>query len=231
MAFPQSGDVTVNFTIVSTVEGQAVEGVHYNVLTPNSITIPAGETTGYIKIEVIDNTILDDSKRLTVTLTGTSDAKTVVGLADPASKAKNFLIVNNDCTTTAFNWYGNLDFENNYGGDTTTGTAFANVTDEGTCNVLLIKGDYAVLGIEQEAPIRYVFTPGSSAIPSLSGTVKADEQLWCSECVTVSGIARTALYSATGQYLANGSLIISSSTKLDGTDAVISETTIFTVAQ
>jgi hypothetical protein len=226
MAFPQSGDLTVSFTVESDV---AVAGVHYNVLTPNNITIPAGETTGFIRIEVLDNTILDDSKILKITLTGTSDANTVVGLADPASKAKNFLIVNNDCTTTAFNWFGNLDFETDYNGDVTEGTAVGNVTDEGTCNVLLIKGDFAGLGREQAAPIRFTFTPDSNQVPDTSGAVKADEQLWCEQCLTSDGITYNLLYSATGVYQASGKIIVTGSTKIDGLTTV-TETTVFTNA-
>lgn len=226
MAFPQSVDVTVNFTVDSDV---AVEGVDYTLITPNVITIPAGETTASIKINVIDNDILDDSKSLKVTLTTTSDANTTVGLADAASKSKNFLIVNNDCTTTAFSFLGTLNYETS-GAFPYSGVAEANVTDAGDCNVLMISGDFSGINRSQAAPIKFTFETNSSEIPDPTGTLKADQQLWCEECYNPDGTAYNIFFSATGTYTTTGStkrMIVTGTTNIDGFTTV-TETTVFT---
>jgi hypothetical protein len=230
MAFPQSVDVTVNFTAVSE-DGAAVEGVHYNLLTPNVITIPAGETTGYIKIDVIDNDILDDSKSLKITLTAASDANTTVGLADAGSKTKNFLIVNNDCTTTAFSFLGTLDYETSGAFDEPyTGTAVASVTDAGDCNVLLISGDFSGINRSQAAPIKFTFQTNSAEVPDPTGTLKADQQLWCEACYQPADINYNIFFSAVGTYTTSGSvkrMIVTGTTNIDGLTTV-TETTVFT---
>ncbi len=135
LAFPKSNDVVVNFDITNS---QGTEGVDYIVLTPESVTIPAGETTGYIKIQIINNEILNDSKSLEITLTGLNDSKVALGLVDQGSKFKRFLIVNDDCTTNFLPFvaqYNVLDSDN-----VVIGTAEADVNDNGDCNILRLTG-------------------------------------------------------------------------------------------
>lgn len=56
MGRPRSTDTNVTFTIEGT--GTAVEGVHYNKLTPgNTITIPAGSNSANISFEVLADNI------------------------------------------------------------------------------------------------------------------------------------------------------------------------------
>lgn len=227
LAFPKSNDVTINFTVASDV---AVAGVDYNVLTPGSVTIPAGQTSANIRIEVLDNTVLNDSKPLEITLVSSTDTSVAVGLTDEGSTYKRFLIVNNDCTTTSFDWYGTLNF--NTGGSTGfNGTAEADVNDTGDCNLLVITGDYAAGG-RVGLPINFVFIPNSTA-PDASGTVTVDEQLYCEACYTEDEKDYNILISGTGTYnstvATNKTIIVSITATVDGLGSFSPTTTVFTV--
>jgi hypothetical protein len=227
LAFPKSNDVTINFTVASDV---AVAGVDYNVLTPGSVTIPAGQTSANIRIEVLDNTVLNDSKPLEITLVSSTDTSVAVGLTDEGSTYKRFLIVNNDCTTTSFDWYGTLNF--NTGGSTGfNGTAEADVNDTGDCNLLVITGDYAAGG-RTGLPVNFVFIPNSAA-PDASGTVTVDEQLYCEACYTEDEKDYNILISGTGTYnstnATNKTIIVSITATVDGLGSFSPSTTVFTV--
>jgi TolB-like protein len=57
-------DVTVPFTL----SGTAVAGKNYWVMTPNPLTIRAGETTGVITVALMDDKQYEDTKTIVVTL-------------------------------------------------------------------------------------------------------------------------------------------------------------------
>ncbi|MCO6148317.1 Calx-beta domain-containing protein [Flavobacterium sp. NRK1] len=201
LAFPKSSDVTVTFTITSDV---AVEGVDYNVLTPGSFTIPAGETTGYIKIDVVDNDVMDDSKILNITLTGTSDSSVSLGLADEGSKYKNFLIVNDDCTTNFLEFVGKYSVVN--GDNDVIGTAEATVNETGECNILWISGVIEdVLENPTDTYIQFTLVPGANPATSENvGTLSAYQQLYCEKCYTdENSTQQNILFTGGGQYNLN----------------------------
>lgn len=200
LAFPKTTDITVTFTVTSTV---AVEGVDYTVLTPGSITIPAGATSASIKIQVIDNDILDDSKSLDVTLTGVSAGDVTLGLADLGSDYKRFLIVNDDCTTDFLEFFGKFDVRNDEGD--LIGTANADVNENGDCNILMIGGLLdSILQNETDKPLQFNFVPGAGANGSKRGTLTAFEQEYCSACYTTAGNSHTVLFKGGGKFNALG---------------------------
>lgn len=203
MAFPVSNDVTVSFTLTSPV---AIEGVHYIVLTPGSITIKAGETSANIRIQVIDNDIMDDSKALDLTLTGVSGGDITLGLADQGSDYKRFLIVNDDCTTDFLEFFGKFDVTNDEGD--VIGTATADVNENGDCNILLIKGVLEdQLENETDKPILFEFVPGAGG-NARRGTLKAYQQLYCEECYTdPNGNKQTFLFEGGGRFNADTSTL------------------------
>lgn len=198
LAFPKSTDVTVNFTVTSDL---AIEGTDYVVLTPGSITIPAGSTSAPIRIQIIDNDVMDDSKPLSIALTGTNDGTVTVGLTDAGSKNKRLLIVNNDCTTNFQEFFGTLNAAAN---GNNVGSAVAIANENGDCNVLLIKGQIAYNGnvtMPSADYITFEFTPGANKD---RGTINAFEQAYCLDCINAGGDPQNILFSATGTYTIQG---------------------------
>ena len=57
----------INIDVNYSVSGTATEGTDYESL-PGSITIPAGETTAYLDVDVMDDAIYDPNETLTVSL-------------------------------------------------------------------------------------------------------------------------------------------------------------------
>jgi len=179
MAFPKSNDVVVNFKIENST---AVEGVDYTVLTPGSITIPAGATTGYIKIQIVNNEVLNDSKSLEITLTGISDSNVALGIADTASVFKRFLIVNDDCTTNFLAFITKYNVINDK--DVVVGTASADVNDSGDCNVLRLTGVLEDVNNNGTADGSYVdITLAPAAGDKDRGTITSDLQFYCEKCL------------------------------------------------
>lgn len=201
LAFPVSSDINVTFTVQSDV---AVVGEHYNVLTPGSFTIPAGETTGYIKIEVLDNDIMNDSKSINVTLTGISDSNVTLGLEDEASKYKRFLIVNDDCTTNFLEFVGVYNVQDT-GTGAVIGTAEVDVNEDADCNVLRISGILDnVYDSTIDTFINFELRPGNNPTTGENvGTLSAYQQLYCAECFSYEGAQQNILYTGTGNFNLN----------------------------
>lgn len=198
LAFPKSTDVIVNFTVTSDV---AVEGTDYVVLTPGSVTIPAGSTSAPIKIQVMDNDVMDDSKPLSIAITGTNDGTVVIGLTDEGSKNKRLLIVNDDCTTSFQEFFGNLNAASS---GSNVGTAVAKANENGDCNVLLVKGQIAYnnnITMPSADYITFRFTPGANKD---RGTIDAYQQIYCIDCINAGGAPQNVLFSATGNYTTVG---------------------------
>lgn len=197
MAFPKSNDVTVKFTITNSV---AVEGVDYIVLTPNSVTIPAGETSASIKIQITNNDVLNDSKSLEITLTEVDDSSITLGLDDKGSDFKRFLIVNDDCTTNFIPFvreYNVLD-EN----DVVIGTAAADVDENGTCNVLRLTGVLENIFANGTDPGNFVdITLAPAGTNKNSGTFTGVQQLYCTECYNDGETNHTILLALSGNFV------------------------------
>ncbi len=198
MAFPKSNDVVVNFEIT---DSQAVEGVDYVVLTPGSVTIPAGQTTGYIKIQITNNDVLNDSKSLNIRLTGLNDADVALGLLDEGSKFKRFLIVNDDCTTNFLAFVAQYNVLDSDG--IVIGTAEADVNDSGDCNILRLTGTLEDLatGTDPDVYIDVTLVPAGSN--KNAGNITSVQQLYCTECFTYEEVSQTVSLQISGQFSNN----------------------------
>lgn len=197
LAFPKSNDVIVNFDIT---DSQGVEGVDYVVLTPGSVTIPAGQTTAYIRIQITNNDILNDSKALNITLTGLNDSDVALGLLDTGSKMKRFLIVNDDCTTNFLEFVRQYNVEN---GGIVIGTAVADVNDNGDCNILRLSGtlDTYTGGTDPGVYIDVTLAPagGNKNV----GTISSFPQTACAKCFGANGISNDASLQISGSFSNN----------------------------
>lgn len=197
MAFPQSNDVVVTFEVTNST---AVEGTDYVLLTPNSVTIPAGETSANIRIQITNNEILDDSKSLEITLTGVNDGNVNLGLVDDGSKFKRFLIVNDDCTTNFLPFvrtYNVYDDENLF-----VGTAEADVNDNGDCNVLRLTGFLLDITGTPTDPGNFIdVTLAPLGSNKNAGTISGVQQLYCTECYDDGQAEQTVLIAITGQFI------------------------------
>jgi hypothetical protein len=198
IAFPKSNDVVVSYSIT---ESQAQDGVDYVNLTPNSVTIPAGETSASIKLQITNNDVLNDSKSLVITLTDVNDDSVALGIKDANSKLKNFLIVNDDCTTNF------LPFVREYkvldGDGIQIGSAQADVNDNGECNILRLTGlleDITGAGTDPGNYIEIKLTPAGTN--KNSGSFTGVQQLYCSECFEYpTGTNNTVLLSVSGNFI------------------------------
>jgi len=190
IAFPVDHDVTVGFTFTSNT---AVAGVDYT-LPGNTVVIPAGKVTADIVIGVIDNEILDDSKVFQFNLTSISDSGIALGIANPGSKTKRALLVNNDCTTEFAIWFGDLDPVVN---GASIGDATGDVNENGDCNLLLVTGDIYP-NRTSTSPIVFEFRPNSPG--ATSGTIRIQKQLYEAGGYDDDGTALDVFYEGSGTY-------------------------------
>lgn len=58
----QAEPITVNYEIDNTTT--AVEGVHYNLISPNPVAIPAGSSFAFIEFEILDENVLPGERWL-----------------------------------------------------------------------------------------------------------------------------------------------------------------------
>ncbi|PZR18199.1 MAG: hypothetical protein DI539_16775 [Flavobacterium psychrophilum] len=203
LAFPKSEDVIISFDVTSEV---AVEGDDFVVVNPNKqVVIPAGELSGTISVNIIDNDVLDDSKKLQITLLDVVQGSSVnLGLADEGSYDKTLLVVNDDCTTNYFTWVGDLKYTSVGGTAPETGLVVGNTNANGDCNTLRVEGDFAY-GPAQQYPTEFKFTPGANAS---QGTVTAVEQIWCQQCYTDDDKTYDVLFTGSGTYNSNTKKLI-----------------------
>ena len=84
--------VTVNFTVTSS------DPSRFNV-TPStgSLTIPAGEFSGNIELEVVDNLLVDGDAEVVIELTSGSSVPIGVGGEGNFATSRTITIVDNDC--------------------------------------------------------------------------------------------------------------------------------------
>jgi hypothetical protein len=206
ITMPQANDVVVNFTVTS---DNSVAGTDYNLITPGSVTIPAGQTTANIQIGAIDNDIFNESSILNVTLTSVSVPGIAVGITDEGSYYKKVVITNDDCPTQFMNWFGSLSLYD-VGYDTYAGTGSANET--GDCDVLVVTGDVAGGGIATGS-FDFFFVPDSEG--ATSGTINVPSQLYCTACsggLDVNYVATGTYDETTNTILVNYTLVRSNGT-------------------
>jgi len=200
LAFPVNHDVIVNFSVAPGDSGTAIEGVDYTVES-KEIVIPAGATSGVIKINVIDNDMMNDSKAFELRLTETSDSNITLGLEDEGSKFKRFLIVNDDCTTNFFDYVG--QFYVTASGDD-LGVATVDVNDNGDCNIIRISGTISSFqSLSTDPGVSIQFTMNPAGTNPNAGTLTAVQQLYCTECVSAGGVQQTMLFTGSGTFTYN----------------------------
>lgn len=154
LTMPQSSDLTIDYTLTSE---DAVAGTHYNVLTP-TLTIPAGETTANLQLEIIDDDTFNLARTLTLTLTGTSISTVGVGIGDEGSYSKVIVINNNDfdCETEFFFWLGEISVED-VGYGSTPGTASGGAD----CDVLFVDNNLPASGAPENTMYELLFSPSN----------------------------------------------------------------------
>lgn len=85
LAMPAESDVTVNF------EASGADASRY-WLTPSSITIPAGETSGFVEFTAIDNEDIDGDVDVTISLASSSSVPVGIGGEATAEAAASKVI-------------------------------------------------------------------------------------------------------------------------------------------
>lgn len=183
-----SSDVTVNFEVT---DGTAIQGTHYSI-SGTSIVIPAGETSGKITINLVDDEDGNPARTFEIKLTSSSISDATIGLGgDEGSYLKTVIIANDDCPTKANLWYGNLSLLD-VGFAASPGTGSAN--SNGDCDIILIQGDVAGGGLTPPDGTLFYLTPDFEG--ATTGTVDVPAQTYCVNCS--SGM--DAKFSGTGIY-------------------------------
>jgi len=203
LAFPVNHDVIVKFSVDKGATGTAEENVDYTVES-KEVVIPAGATSGLIKINVINNDVQNDSKAFEIRLTEVSDTNITLGVEDEGSKFKRFLIVNDDCTTNFFDFVGEFYVTSTATGDD-LGIATVDVNDNGDCNIIRISGPIGsspTLG--DFTTDRFLeFTMAPAGTNKNSGSLTAVQQALCTDCWTYQGNEQTLLYTGGGSFSTN----------------------------
>ncbi len=88
-------DVTINYEVTSNDNAVGL----YTIESEGTVTVPAGETIGYIVLTPTDNSIFDGEKTLTFTLTGSSRSDLIIGFDGPdkLNSTLSVTINDNDC--------------------------------------------------------------------------------------------------------------------------------------
>lgn len=183
-----TSEVTVNFEVT---DDTAIQGTHFSI-SGTSIVIPAGETSGKITINLVDDNDGNPARTFGIKLLSSSISDATIGLGgDEGSYAKTVTIANDDCPTQANLWYGNLSLLD-VGFDATAGTGSANAS--GDCDIILVQGDVAGGGMTPPDGTLFYLTPDFEG--ATTGTVEVPAQTYCVNC---SG-GMDAKFSGTGTY-------------------------------
>ncbi len=187
ITMPQANDVVVNFTVTS---DNSVAGTDFTLITPGSVTIPAGQTSANIQIGAIDNDVFNESPILNVTLSSVSVPGIAVGIKDQGSYYKKVVLVNDDCPSQSSLWYGTVSVMDV--GYPPAFPATAAATEEGDCDIVEITGDLA--GFGQSSTFQFFFIPAFEG--ATNGTIEVPEQIYCTAC----SAGLNVYYSAEGTY-------------------------------
>ncbi len=132
-------DTVINYVIAGTASG----GADFKVLS-GSATILAGSTTAVINVDVIDDSILEDSESVIVTLTGSDDTDVSVD-STPGAGTATVLIADNDSAIVSIFANDPAAGEPNNDGQFTV--IMSQVSDKDTVVSYLVTGT-AVSGID-----------------------------------------------------------------------------------
>ncbi|MGB0523167.1 MAG: Calx-beta domain-containing protein [Flammeovirgaceae bacterium] len=128
-------------TVSVSVEGTAVEGTDYNLVTTSDVTIAANEISGVFQLSMIDNIEKDGNKTLTLTITSNSQNATIGFPGPDGLQGSHTLTIEDDdlCDIKAALWFGTVNLED-VGFGTLTGTG----VNPGECSKLTISnpGDF-----------------------------------------------------------------------------------------
>lgn len=155
-------DVTIGFSVTA---DNAISGIDF-VIDQASVTIPAGQFTGVLFLQTIDNDQFDLARRVTIELTTISEGS--LNLSE--QKVVTVSILNDDCPVNTSIWAGSVAADED--GYAYTATMAPN--QEGDCDLLLVGniGDYGFLGTLKN--VIMVFTPDSEG--ATFGTVTISRQ-------------------------------------------------------
>ncbi|WP_299705215.1 Calx-beta domain-containing protein [uncultured Pontibacter sp.] len=102
------------------LSGDAVEGEHYNVIGGNTLSFAEGVYSDTIKIQLIDNDVVDGNKVINLAI-GSNSANYTIGYPGTESKSGSTVvtIIDNDCPFVASNFVGtfNASYNNLAGTD------------------------------------------------------------------------------------------------------------------
>ena len=155
-----SNDVTVTFNYY---DGTAINGTHY--VSTASAVIPAGQLTGEVVVGIIDDSELNLSRTFDIEIASISDNSFRVGLGQLTSYRKTVVIINDECTSTASFFTGDLNvYEDGYG------SWEASATGTGRCNQIKYNDDIIAVGSNYDHII--TFTPDPTSDGSY-GTVSS----------------------------------------------------------
>ncbi|MEQ1586518.1 MAG: hypothetical protein ABL895_11610 [Cyclobacteriaceae bacterium] len=145
----RSTPVSVTFTIDPS--STAVAGTHYNLITTNSVTIPANGSFGYIYFEVIDDSILPgEIWKLKFNLTGNDANATISSKYGVFTRSIRTL-----CPFSRANFVGTYS-TNEPGYGTYNNTSVADGAD---ANTIVVSNFWDFGGT-----VKYVFNPANNAV-------------------------------------------------------------------
>lgn len=103
-------------TIEVSVSGDAVEGVHYNLISPTSLNIPAGQFTANIELEILQNNLTDGGGELNFEIVSNS-ANIDIGFPGPdaLNSAHTLTIGDDDCVFDISVFEGTYDVNEDNG--------------------------------------------------------------------------------------------------------------------
>ncbi len=155
----RSTPLVVNFAIDAT--STAVAGTHYNLITTNSVTIPANSSFGFIYFEVIDDNILPgEIWKLKFNLTGNDGNATISAKYGVFTRTIRTL-----CPFNRANFVGNYDTnEPGYGTYDNVSTA-----DPADANSILINNFW-----DTGATVKYTFSATTTAVTIATTTFTAN---------------------------------------------------------
>ena len=86
-------------TVEISVSGDATEGVHYNLISPTTLNIPAGEHTANIEVEILQNNLTDGGGDLEFAIVSNS-ANLDIGFPGPdaLNSSHTLTIGDDDCS-------------------------------------------------------------------------------------------------------------------------------------
>ncbi|WP_316829641.1 Calx-beta domain-containing protein [Pedobacter aquatilis] len=153
---PSATDTQITFSL----GGTATEGSDYTTVSPKTITIPAGQTTGTITIPVLMDAITESTETVIATLTGTNNA-----LISASSTAATINIIDANTASVSISTAATV----NEGAGTAT---FTVTLDNAVQNAFTV--DYTTVNGTALAGSDYTATSGTLTFPagSAAGTIR-----------------------------------------------------------